>query len=234
LNLQFILWFDPRREHSSVPTARSHAVARRACQGWLRLSRPPEGLGLDWPEHGGILDRIETAGARHIVGKFKPVVLRQIHAAGDRPTQVTNRRNSNRVSSAHQKRKTHIAGENPCLRPNDPDAPQAVQRLGTRHDDIRKKTRLRAYIDHRVAQPQPAFAQHGNDDGLWECHNAGLAQIQSRVTLICLCPVSKAHPDVASKQRREVIAFGEDDEPITSTDAPDNVGNGVGVTLKRR
>jgi hypothetical protein len=83
LNLQSILWFDPRREHSFVPTARSHAVARRACQGWPRLSRPPEGLGLDWPEHGGILDRIETAGARHIVGKFKPVVLRQIHAAGD-------------------------------------------------------------------------------------------------------------------------------------------------------
>jgi hypothetical protein len=30
-----------------------------------------------------MLDRIETAGARHIVGKFKPVALRQIHTAGD-------------------------------------------------------------------------------------------------------------------------------------------------------
>jgi hypothetical protein len=38
------------------------AAARRACQGWPRLSRPPEGLGLDWPEHGGILDRIGAAG----------------------------------------------------------------------------------------------------------------------------------------------------------------------------
>jgi hypothetical protein len=83
LNLQSILWFDPRREHSFVPTAKSHAVAHRACQGWPRLSRPPEGLGLDWPEHGGMLDRIETAGARLIVGKFKPVALRQIHTAGD-------------------------------------------------------------------------------------------------------------------------------------------------------
>jgi hypothetical protein len=54
-----ILWFDPRREHSS---ARLSAAARRACQGWPRLSRPPEGLGLDWPEHGGILNRIGAAG----------------------------------------------------------------------------------------------------------------------------------------------------------------------------
>jgi hypothetical protein len=43
-------------------------------------------LGFFGPAHGGILDRIETAGARHIVGKFKPVVLRQIHAAGDNVT----------------------------------------------------------------------------------------------------------------------------------------------------
>jgi hypothetical protein len=57
-----ILWFDPRREHSSIPTANSAAAARRACQGWPRLSRPPAGLGLDWPEHGGILDR-NGAGA---------------------------------------------------------------------------------------------------------------------------------------------------------------------------
>jgi hypothetical protein len=59
-----ILWFDPRREHSSVPTAKSHS---RRAQGLSRLaasSRPPEGLGLDWPEHGGMLDRIglEAAG----------------------------------------------------------------------------------------------------------------------------------------------------------------------------
>ena len=42
-----ILWFDPRREHSSVPTAKSHS---RRAQGLSRLaasSRPPEGLGLD-------------------------------------------------------------------------------------------------------------------------------------------------------------------------------------------
>src|SRR6266446_10089065 len=59
-----ILWFDPRREYSSIPTANS--CSRRA-QGLSRLaasSRPPEGLGLDWPEHGGTLDRLglEAAG----------------------------------------------------------------------------------------------------------------------------------------------------------------------------
>ena len=56
--------FDPRREHSSIPTAK---VSSRRAQGLSRLaapSRPPEGLGLDWPEHGGTLKRIglEAAG----------------------------------------------------------------------------------------------------------------------------------------------------------------------------
>jgi len=57
-----ILWFDPCREHSSIPTAKS--LSRRA-QGLSRLaasSRPPEGLGLDWPEHGGILEGIGAVG----------------------------------------------------------------------------------------------------------------------------------------------------------------------------
>jgi hypothetical protein len=70
----------------------SAAVARRACQGWPRLLRPPEGLGLDWPEHGRILNRIGAVGARHLA-KFKPVVLRQIHAAGNTdPAQLGWRR----------------------------------------------------------------------------------------------------------------------------------------------
>src|SRR6202049_1756820 len=78
-----ILWFDPRREYSSIPTANSRS---RRAQGLSRLaasSRPPGGLGLDWPEHGGILDRIGAGGAHHIIGKFKPLVLGEIHAAGD-------------------------------------------------------------------------------------------------------------------------------------------------------
>jgi hypothetical protein len=58
-----ILWFDPRRGHSSVPTANPPAAARRAGQGWPPLRRPPEGLGLDRPEHGGKLDRIGAAEA---------------------------------------------------------------------------------------------------------------------------------------------------------------------------
>ena len=56
-----------------------------------RSLRPPEGLGLDWPEHGGILDRIGAGGARHIIGKFKPVVLGEIHAAGDRAAFIGDR-----------------------------------------------------------------------------------------------------------------------------------------------
>src|SRR5580698_2913651 len=43
-----ILWFDPRREYSSIPTANSRS---RRAQGLSRLaasSRPPAGLGLDW------------------------------------------------------------------------------------------------------------------------------------------------------------------------------------------
>jgi hypothetical protein len=41
------------------------------------------GLGLDWSEHGGLLDRIGAAGDR-CVRKFKPVALRQIHTAGNK------------------------------------------------------------------------------------------------------------------------------------------------------
>jgi hypothetical protein len=83
-----ILWFDPRREYSSIPTANSRS---RRAQGLSRLaasSRPPAGLGLDWPEHGGILDRIGAGGAHHIVGKFKPLVLGEIHAAGDNTAEA--------------------------------------------------------------------------------------------------------------------------------------------------
>src|SRR6202158_5310421 len=78
-----ILWFDPRREYSSIPTAKSRS---RRAQGLSRLaasSRPPAGLGLDWHEHGGILNRIGAGGAHHIIGKFKPLVLGEIHAARD-------------------------------------------------------------------------------------------------------------------------------------------------------
>jgi hypothetical protein len=36
------------------------------------------------PSTGGILDRIGAGGAHHIIGKFKPMVLGEIHAAGDK------------------------------------------------------------------------------------------------------------------------------------------------------
>jgi hypothetical protein len=83
--------FDPRREHSSVPTAKWHS---RCAEGLSRLaasSRPPAGLGLDWPEHSGILDRIGAGGAHHVIGNFKPVVLDEIHAAADTPNSAKAR-----------------------------------------------------------------------------------------------------------------------------------------------
>jgi hypothetical protein len=64
-HISSILLFDPRREHSSIPTAK---VSSRRAQGLSRLaasSRPPEGLGLDWPEHGGMLERIGAGGDRN-------------------------------------------------------------------------------------------------------------------------------------------------------------------------
>jgi len=64
--LAAILWFDPRRVHSSIPTATRQAAAHRTCQGWPRLPRTPKGLGLDRPEHAGMLDRIGYGGRRYL------------------------------------------------------------------------------------------------------------------------------------------------------------------------
>ena len=69
-----ILWFDPRREHSSVPTAKSRS---RRAQGLSRLaasSRPPEGLGLDWPEHDGTLDRLGLQAAAIRAGRASTLI----------------------------------------------------------------------------------------------------------------------------------------------------------------
>ena len=43
---QAILWFDPRREHSSVPTAKSR---RRRAQGLSRLAAPFAATRRAWP-----------------------------------------------------------------------------------------------------------------------------------------------------------------------------------------
>jgi hypothetical protein len=67
-SLGSILWFDPRREHSSVPTAlisqlpRAGAVKvgrRSAIAACSTVCRPR----LDRPEHGGMLDRLGLQGA---------------------------------------------------------------------------------------------------------------------------------------------------------------------------
>jgi len=57
---------NPRLPH--VPTANSRS---RRAQGLSRLaasSRPPEELGLDWPEHDGTLDRsgLQAAAIRAV------------------------------------------------------------------------------------------------------------------------------------------------------------------------
>jgi hypothetical protein len=43
-----------------------------------------------------MLDQIAAAGARHIIGKFKPVDLRQIHTAGNKP-RMHNARDNGRT-----------------------------------------------------------------------------------------------------------------------------------------
>jgi len=58
------------------------AAARRACQGWPRLRGHPQGLGLDWPEHGGMMIG-SGLQALTTLGKFKLMVLGEIQAAGD-------------------------------------------------------------------------------------------------------------------------------------------------------
>jgi hypothetical protein len=70
-----ILWFDPRREHSSIPTAKSRS---RRAQGLSRLaasSRPPEALGLDWPEHGGTLHRLGLEAAGICMGTSRTLTI---------------------------------------------------------------------------------------------------------------------------------------------------------------
>jgi hypothetical protein len=51
-----ILLFDPRREHSFVPITKS---CHRRDAGTVKAGRifaaTPWGLGLDWPEYGGML-----------------------------------------------------------------------------------------------------------------------------------------------------------------------------------
>ena len=54
----------PRCWRSSVPTASFTAAARRAGQGWPRLCAATVRLGLDRPEHDGMLDRIGIARPR--------------------------------------------------------------------------------------------------------------------------------------------------------------------------
>jgi hypothetical protein len=86
-----ILWFDPRREHSSAPTAKSRS---RRAQGLSRLaasSRPPEGLGLDWPEHGGRLKRIGLEVAA--------ICARTAHVGHSRPCQSPHPRQPIRGST---------------------------------------------------------------------------------------------------------------------------------------
>ena len=71
------------------PTAKSRG---RRAQGLSRLaapSRPPAGLGLDWSEHGGMLDRIGAAGDPRPIRKFKPVILSEIHTAANTQRTVS-------------------------------------------------------------------------------------------------------------------------------------------------
>jgi hypothetical protein len=55
LRFRGILWFGPRRSHSSVPTRAPTRLPRAVAVKDGRFLRPPEGLVLDGREHGGRL-----------------------------------------------------------------------------------------------------------------------------------------------------------------------------------
>src|ERR1700732_5526530 len=55
LRFRGILWFGPRRSHSSVPTRALTRLPRAVAVKDGRFLRPPEGLVLDGREHGGRL-----------------------------------------------------------------------------------------------------------------------------------------------------------------------------------
>jgi hypothetical protein len=77
-----------RREPFFRPDRKSRS---RRAEGLSRLtasSRPPAGLGLDWSEHGGKLERIGAKGARHIIENSNQW-LSEIHASGEHPSPRT-------------------------------------------------------------------------------------------------------------------------------------------------
>jgi hypothetical protein len=76
------LLFDPRREH--LPSRPQKIAAARA-QGQSRLAAQRaatrQGLGLDWPEHGGKIGWSGTEPAG--LSNFKPVVFDHFCAAAN-------------------------------------------------------------------------------------------------------------------------------------------------------
>src|ERR1700674_3515571 len=102
-----ILWFDPRREHSSIPPAKPRS---RRAQGLSRLaasSRPPEGLGLDWPEHGGTLDRLGLEAARTRTGMARTLIVLAPSTPANPPTahkRSQHRRKARAKSSGNSNR----------------------------------------------------------------------------------------------------------------------------------
>ena len=77
-------FFHPDRQISQPP----RAGAVKAGRVFRRLSRPPVGLGLDWPEHGGMVDRIGVGGCGNL--RWDAGMLVILVLAG-RPTPATPR-----------------------------------------------------------------------------------------------------------------------------------------------
>jgi pimeloyl-ACP methyl ester carboxylesterase len=82
-----ILWFDPRREHSSIPTAKSRS---RRAQGLSRAGRvfaaTRKGSALIGPSTAAHWIGSGLECACHIIAKSKPVVLDGVRAGGDNET----------------------------------------------------------------------------------------------------------------------------------------------------
>jgi hypothetical protein len=87
-----ILWFDPRREHSSSRPPNPAAAARRACQGWPRLRGHPLGRGLDWPEHGGTLigSGVMSHEPHHGVDRMESLDWRRRRGVKPRKPEASN------------------------------------------------------------------------------------------------------------------------------------------------
>src|SRR5260370_37151262 len=67
-------FFHPDRQISQPSRAGPVKSLPPRRRGLAAFSRPPERLGLDWPEHGGTLDRLGLEAARTCTGTARTLI----------------------------------------------------------------------------------------------------------------------------------------------------------------